>query len=411
MRKSKFITVFVGCFFLQYNANAIDTTNGIWKNLDEQYEQTVDNKNLISTMLNNRVYYTNTYNSDNPKDEYSDAFLRSKLGLNLRLSDNFIIKSNIEFDVMPQASETVRRNQLSTGGGDKSFENEGAFIDELALNYNYKNFSALAGKFTANFGDAWKLQNWKLQNGIWVNELAREYKQAEKLGFGIIQRAGDQKINGEYVFGLSAFTDDHKNLDNSIITSRDGALKTDGALRGTRNLDSYVLSTDIYYDFGNGEKLSYHFAYLNLAINDRQNQSNIPTSIGDEKAIALNMNYKYPINNNFLLDSFVEYTNISNAGGDTEANADYLTLNFTTYIHKDFSITLAMAKKKQIKIGENGVDKSINELSFGYKFDDLNSALKGFFVSVGYREGKVNDKFVPIKDKAFGFLVAHKIEF
>ncbi|MES2678099.1 MAG: hypothetical protein V4612_07325 [Pseudomonadota bacterium] len=405
MRKSKFIAIFAGCFLLQYNANCADMTDGAWKNLDEQYQQNIDNKNIISGMLNNRIYYTDTYHSDDRRNEYNDAFIKSVLGVNLRFSDHFIVKTNIKFDVMPQASENLRQSQLAKGE-DRFFDNQGAFINELILNYNYKNFSALAGKFTADFGNAWRIEN-----GIWVNELARQYRQSEKLGLGIIQRVGDEKTVGEYVFGLSAFTNDRKNLDNSIITTRDSAAKSDGTPGDTRNLDSYVLSTDIFYDFGNQEKLSYHFSYLNLAVNKRQNTIIASNKISDEKAFALNMKYEYPINNNFLLDSFVEYTNIINLDGDTDKGVDFLTVNFTAYIFKDFSITLAKAKEKQVKFGENGIDKSIEELSFGYKFDNLSPILKGLLFSVGYRQSELDDKINPITNKAFGFLIGHKIEF
>jgi hypothetical protein len=381
------------------SAFAYDMENGVWKNLNEEHEQTVNNKSLVSGMLFNRIYQTNTFDSDNANNEYKDTYLKSRLGVNLKLSDNFSIKTVAKL-------ENVANSRSNGDGTNRFFENEGAFLDELVLGYDYKNFSAIAGKFNPNFGDAWKIRN-----GIWVSEIAAEYEQKEKLGFGFIQRAGDRKKFGEYVFGASVFTNDRKNLDNSTITARDSAVKSDGIPGDTRSPESYVLSTDIYYDFGNDENLSYHFSYLNLAINDRQNKTNIPAKINDEKAFALNMNYKYPINNNFLLDSFVEYTNISNMDGDTEKNADFLTVNFTAYIFKDYFVTLARAKEKQIKIGENGTDKIIDELSFGYKLDHLHPILKGLTASGGYQRYDLNNKTDLVRDKAFGVAITHKLEF
>lgn len=381
------------------SAFAYDMENGVWKNLNEEYAQTINNKSLVSGMLFNRIYQTNTFDSDNSNNEYKDTYLKSRLGVNLKLSDNFSLKTVAKL-------ENVVNSRSNGDGTNRFFENEGVFLDELVLGYDYKNFSALAGKFNPNFGDAWKVRN-----GIWVNEIAGEYEQKEKLGFGLIGRAGDKKKFGEYVFGASVFTNDRKNLDNSTIATRDSATKSDGIPGDTRSLESYVLSTDIYYDFGNNENLSYHFSYLNLAINDRQNLSNIPSRINDEKAFALNMNYKYPINNNFLLDSFVEYVNISNVGGDTEKNADFLTLNFTTYIFKDYFVTLARATQKQVKIGENGTDKLIDEISFGYKFDHLHPNLKGLTASAGYQKYDLDNKTNLVRDQSFGFVITHKFEF
>jgi hypothetical protein len=381
------------------NASAYDMENGVWKNLNEDYEQTINNKSLVSGMLFNRIYYTNTFDSNNSNNQYKDTYLRSRLGVNLKLSDNFSLKTVAKL-------ENVSNSRSNGDGTNRFFENEGAFLDELVLGYDYKNFSAIAGKFNPNFGDAWKINN-----GLWVNEIAEEYEQREKLGLGLIGRAGDKTKNGEYVLGLSVFTNDRKNLDNSIIASRNSDVKNSVAAGDTRGLDSYAISTDIYYDFGNNENLSYHFSYLNLAINDRHNSSNITAGIDDEKSLALNMNYKYPINDSFLLDSFVEYAKVNNVGGDTQKDADFLTLNFTTHICKNYFITLARAIKKQVKIGENGTDRIINELSFGYKLDYLNPKLKGLVVSAGYQQRDLDNKTSLVRDKALGVAITHKFEF
>ncbi|MFT6077525.1 MAG: hypothetical protein ACJA02_000277 [Myxococcota bacterium] len=400
------LTIFIGFLLFQNNVLAKDATDGIWKQLDSNYEEVTKNQDLISGVWSNRIYFEDTFDSDKRKNQYKDTFLRSKLNANFRINSNFFVSTIAIFDKSKQKSENFRRNQLSTGGGDRSFENEGLFIDELVLNYNYKNFSALAGKFTANFGDAWLNDN-----GIWANQIARNYRQDEKLGLGIVGRAGDQKTSGEYVFGFSVFTNDRKNLDNSIFTKRDGTSKKDGEVGDTRGLESYVLSTDIYYDFGNDEKLSYHFSYLNLAVNDRHNSRNIPSLINDQSAYAANMNYEYPLNKNFLLKSFIEYVQINNLEGNVEKDAKILTINLTAQIYKDFFMTLARAKEKEFEIGTNGIDRHINEVSFGYKFDNLNQLLKGLSLSIGYKEDKLDDKTSSITDKSFGFLIRHKIEF
>ncbi len=381
------------------NVFASDLENGVWKNLNEQYQQTVNDKKLVSGMLLNRVYNVKTFDSDDKNNQYNDTYLLSRLGVNLKLSDNFSLKSVAKF-------ENISNSKSNPDGTNRFFENEGAFLDEVAFGYDYKNFSALVGKFNPNFGDAWRINN-----GIWVNAIGKQYEQKSKLGFGLIERAGDSKNFGEYVFGLSVFTNDRKNLDNSIITKRDSLPKDSGVPGDTRSLKSYVLSTDIYYDFSDQEKLSYHFSYLNLAINDRQNHSNIPAKVDDEKAFAANINYKYPLNDKFLLDSFVEYTNIQNLDGDTEKNANFLTVNFTAYILKNYFITIARAVENQTKTGENGVDEIINELSLGYKFDNLNQYLKGLMISIGYKQNDLDNKTSLIRDKSFGFLISHKFEF
>ncbi|MFT6332550.1 MAG: hypothetical protein ACJAW3_000891 [Lentimonas sp.] len=400
----KTLIIFISYFFMQNNAFAVNTENGVWKSLGDQYDQIIDNEKVLTGRISNKIYFTDVFESNLRKDHNRETYLKSKLDLNLRLNKYFSVNSAFKFDKMTQNSEKIRRNSAVKSGGDMSFENEGIYLKELVLNFNYKNFSALAGKFTANFGSGWSSDN-----GIWVNELSKRYKQDEKLGFGAIQRFGNKKKNGEYVFGLSAFTNDRKNLDNSIITKRDETSKADGEAGDTRGLKSYNISADIFYDFEGGEELSYHFAYLNLAINDRRNVSNISSKIDDEKSFVAGMKYKYPINNNVLLNSFVEYVQTDNSGGNIDVDSKILTFNFTTYFYEKYFLILARAIEKEMENGGNGINREINEIAIGYKFND--SILKGLSISMGYNNRQEDKKTSVVKNQSLGFLVAHKIEF
>jgi hypothetical protein len=382
------------------SAFGYDMENGVWKNLNEKYQQTLDNESVVSGMIFSRIYHNNTFDSDSRNNEYKDTHLKTRLGKNLKISDHLSLKTVAKF-------ENIANSQSNADGTNRFFENEGVFLDELVLGYDYKKFSALAGKFNPNFGDAWKINN-----GIWINEIAKEsYEQSEKLGIGLIKRAGDQKTFGEYVFGSSLFTNDRKNFDNSIITKRDRNPKRFGNAGDTRSLESYILSTDIYYDFGNDEKLSYHFAYSNLAINDRNNISNVAEKIDDQKSFVANINYKYPINENFVLNNFIEYVKINNLGGNSEEDSKVLTCNLTAQLYKDFAITLGFAKEQKFEVNDNGLDRSIGEISFAYKFDSLHKSLKGFSIASGHKNSSVNNKASNIKNNSFGAILTHKSEF
>lgn len=411
----KLVKKFLIISFVLFSVNsktafALDMTNGAWKNLNDRYDQSMGSDEVFSGFINSRLYYNDTYQSNKRASEFKETFVASRMGLGLQLYPNLFLKSVLILEKMPQASETARRSQLPSGGGDRSFENEGAFLDELVLNYNYKRFSVLAGKFTPNFGDAWRRSN-----GIWVNELARTYEYDEKLGAGVIQRAGNKNTIGEYVFGFSAFTNDRKNFDNSIITKRDSESKSDGVVGDTRSLQSYVASMDIFYEFAgekkSEEKLSYHFAYSNLAVNERQNTSNIPAFLGDQKSVAVNMHYEHPFSDNFLLDSLVEYVNIKNLDGNILASENLLTINLTGYVYSDVYLTLARATDQRKEFGTNGLDSYINEISLGYKLEKLHPTLKYSTISVGYNQRQIDDKIDPINSRAWGLMIKHKIDF
>jgi hypothetical protein len=396
VQKLKSIPLIISYLLLQNSAFAFDSNVGIWKNLNTTpYPNT--NKNLVSGYLLNRVYYDNTYQSENEQQKYQNTSLNTKLGLNIKLNNGFVVRTVAKFENTPKSEKDLGSNQF--------FNNQGAYVDELVLNYNYQNISVLAGKFATNFGSAWVINN-----GIWVNQIAKYYEMDEKLGLGLITKFGDKKTIGEYVFGFSSFTNDRKNLDNSIFIKRDSATKSEALVGDTRGLQSNVFSADIYYQFSKKEKLSYHFAYSNLAINKRQNQSNILTKIDDQKSFALNINYEYPINKNILIDGFVEYVNINNLGGDIDSQSNFLTTNLTTYFN-NFYLTIANAKEQKFKIGTNGVDYNINELSIGYKFDDLRPILKGLSFAIGYNQKLIDYKTNQVKSNAVGMLLKHKLEF
>ena len=392
------------CYFLwQQNLYAVGMVDGVWKGMNKKSQSL--SKDSISGFVLSEIHYNNTYNSTNRKNKYEDTSLHIKAGVDLKLSNNFSVKTVVQLEEMSQATEDARRDQLASGGGDRFLENEGGYVDELILNYNYKNLSALVGKFTVNFGSAWKDDK-----GIWVNETAKKYKESEKLGLGLISRFGDKEDVGEYVFGFSSFTNDRKNLDNSVVTKRDGFSKSDGDVGDSRNLKSYAMSMDIYYQFVEKEKLSYHFSYANLAINDRQNSSNIPANINDQKSFVFNVNYQYPINNNILIDGLVEYASINNLGGNVGAQEDFLTINLTGYIN-NFYLTIARVKDQKSETGTKGVDSHINELSVGYQFGGLNSVLDGLSLVVGYNEREVDNKIVPVNDNAFGMILEYVISY
>ncbi|MCE3254736.1 MAG: hypothetical protein K0R25_230 [Rickettsiaceae bacterium] len=404
MKKHNLCILFLALVANAQNAFAYDMTDGVWKGLIDEHQQ---NEKLVSGMLINRLYYNDSRSSNGiSRNEYEDVFLRGRYGVNFNLGHGFNVKAVSRLETNFDSMSEQRRAQIPSGSNGRILQNEALLLDEMVLGYDYKNFSALVGKFDVNFGDAWRSDN-----GIWANEIAKSsYEQNYKMGLGAIQRFGDRKDVGEYVFGVSAFTNDRKNFDNSLISSNDQVLKSAGNPGDTRSLDSYVASADIYYDFGEREKLSYHFSYANLAINERQNKTNSADKINDEQSFALNMNYLKPLAENLSVKGFVEYVKTDNLGGDIDKSASFLTLNLTTYFH-DVFLTLARSKKTEYGAGAKSLNDYINEISIGYKFDNLCPKLKGLSVMGGYNHKKDEERTSLTSTEGFGFMLRHKIEF
>ncbi len=347
---------------------------------------------ILSSRLITDINYDDNYQTTNRKDEYTDAYAHLHLFSTLNLTHNFFAKTSLKFTRVHQVSEAKRRNASPTGGGDRTFENHGAYIEEAALGYENKKLLLLAGKFNANFGTAWRRDR-----GIWAYVMAQQnYKLKEKLGLSAMYRFGNVKKTGLYEFGISTFTNDRKNLDNSIITGRDSAHKYNGLPGDTRSLKSYVASLDISFDFGPKEKLSYHFAYADLAVN-AQASTVTPTKIDDQKGYVAGMRYVYPIKENFSVDGLLEYARMKNVGGNSDIGDQYFTFNLINRISQNWNITLAYDKRDESYIDQAGYQEDFVEVSGGYELGPT-AFYDKLLLQVGYKNQR-NDYKTSLETK------------
>lgn len=379
-----------------------DLSQALWSdNIGESDKKDVDAKEpLMTSRLVFDVNSDNQYSATNSRDQYIDtkatAFLTSKV----RLGENFSIKSNLRMERANKVSEDDKRKLSVNGGGNRTFENEEINVKELTINYDNKNLSLLAGKFIANFGDAWKIGR-----GIWSRELTSSYMQKDKLGLGASYKMGNLQKTGLYNFGFAAFTNDRKNLDNSILTQRDSDHKYDGKAGDTRSLQSYVASLDVNFNFGKKEELFYHFAYLNLAVNEKTSLVD-QTKIEDQKGFVANGKYLYPIGENFLLDSFIEYVDMKNVGGDSDVRNKYVNASLVGEIYQNWNATLAATNIKNKVMDENGYDQNFMEVSGGYKFAKT-SIFDNFLVQIGYKNIRTNYKTSVNEQQSYGVLARY----
>lgn len=347
------------------------------------------------------VSLNDEYQSTNRQNEFKEIGSRGRLNSSFNFAKNFSANAFLRFSQARQALEDSRRSALPNGGGDRTFENEGLFVEELNLAYEGKKHALVLGKFNPNFGSAWRFNR-----GLWVYEIAENYRQREKLGFNGIYRLGDSKKTGRYEFGYAFFTNDRKNFDNSTITSRDSRHKSDAAVGDTRSLASYVGSLDIDFDFAPKERLTYHFAYENLAVNSRASAVT-PAKIADQKAWVAGMNYKYPVKDFLVLDGLLEYASVKNFGGNADAQQDYFTGNVIARFSSNWRVTLGYAKQHHAVLGGDSYDKNSSEISFGYEFGK-NAFFDRLILQAGYRNQRDNFKTSLESRNSLGALVRYQ---
>lgn len=345
----------------------------------------------ITNRLIAETQFDNNYKDTNKQNEYKDLSGKIRFYSNLHLNKNIRISSFI-------AANRLDNSGTVLNGSNRYFENTGAYFQELNLNTNHENYSLVAGKFNPTFGTAWR---W--DRGLWSYNLASNYKQTEKLGFGGVYRLGNAQKTGQYNFSLSAFTNDRKNLDNSIFTNRDSAHKSEGRPGDTRSLSSYNLGLNINFDFGAQEKLSYNFSYLNLAVNKRNNPA---VRADDQKGFVAGMNYQYPWKENIAFDFLLEYTGMRNVDGNSDISEKYLTGNLITKFYKNWNLLIGNSSRKQTTLFQSGTSQNLSEISFGYDFNKT-KFFDRLTIQTGVKHLYTNNQISPETQNSLGMLVRY----
>lgn len=340
-----------------------------------------------------------TYSANDKENEFKDSNFRIRFNNSLSFCDGISLNTNIVLNRYDNVDQTNRRN--NSIGGDRSFENLGVALREFNIAKNGRDYAVIAGKFNLNFGSAWR---WN--RGIWVHEIANNnYRQVEKLGFVGVYRLGDPKRTGQYNFSFSGFTNDRKNFDNTLFVNRNSDKKSDASAGDTRSLESYTAILDINFDFGDKEKLSYQFSYLNLAVNERVMQ--IPSNkVDDQKDFALNMDYHYPLNDKILLNGFIEYVEVKNLNGNSDFSERYLTTNLNTKFGEHWSLLLGNSRRQNLQLGANGFDQNLSEISVGYEFKK-NAFFDRLTIQGGYKYFRNDQRTFVDSRNAVGFLMRY----
>ena len=238
-----------------------------------------------------------------------------------------------------------------------------------------------------------------------MHSVAQNYALTEKLGFTAITKYGDLKKTGIYNFSLSLFTNDRKNLDNSLLHRKNSDTKSEAIAGDTRSLSSFTLATDINFEFKEKEKLSYHFAYSKLGVNKNA------TAIGLDKlkkqaGVVLGMNYKFPINKDLDLETILEYAKIKNINGDSAISDQYFTSNFILKYLSNYSLMLGNSNNKNKNRFNSGQSLNVSEINLGYEFNK-NAIFDKLTTQIGYHQTLTKTMNKTNKDKAFALLIRY----
>jgi hypothetical protein len=321
-------------------------------------------------------FIDNHYNK-NINNNFADTNGNIRLISALDITKNLELNSFIRMGRFDSPNQSARRINSVHGGGNRTFENTDITIGELNLKYSYKNSAIIAGKFSGNFGTAWR---WN--RGIFIHKTPSQYSLNNKLGFTAVQKVGNTKTFGLYNFSFGLFTNDSTRLDETLFHKVAIESPHQSKAGDTKKLDSFNLATDIVFDFANNEKLSYHLAFASLNINAKQ--SNLPLNVlKRQNGWVFGMNYNNNLKKDLDIENLIEYAKINNVDGNANIDDSYFSVNFITTFQKKYSLLVGNSNKNS-KRHTKSVHENTSEINIGYDFI-ANDFFDRLVLQVGYQ--------------------------
>lgn len=318
-----------------------------------------------------------THSDDSDTDEHNNLFFRTEVAPVVHLNENFFIDGVAVF-------ENIQDREPNE---DNWFDNEGAFIEEIKLNYENGPWAAWAGKFNPGFGIAWDYGR-----GIWGEDFAEDYEITEKIGIGGSYTFESSQM-GAYTLALNTFFADTTFLSGSTITNRGTLDKDDGGVSNTEDFSSYVVALDGEDVFGI-EDLYYKLGFRH------QGEGDADVGTEDENGYEATLGYTLDVTDRVNADALVEYVNISNfeTGPD---DVEYFTASVITTLDDQWNAAISYTARNTDVSASSDVNDHLFQVSGGYDFG------QGTTAEIGYRfseEGGIDTDII-------GGLIRHNFEF
>ncbi len=319
---------------------------------------------------------------DQDIDDTNNSFFRAELAPTIRLDENWFVDGVLVFEPFDQVSEV-------NAGDDIWFDRNGAFFEELKLNYAAGAFAAWAGKFNPAFGAAWDFGR-----GIWSEDFAEDYEITERIGVGAAYEFGSETV-GAHTLSASTFFTDTSILSEGWITDRDDVSLDDGGAGNTNSLKSFAVSLSGEALAGI-ENLGYMLSARYLAEQDK----NRDATTSSERGAAATLTYAVPVNDNLGFDFFAEGAFLRDFEGAKGVDADYYSASAVATFYTNWNLTVGGTRRH---IDDNGLDRDddLLQISGGYDFGN------GLTAEAGYRYSEEDG----INTDIGGFLLRYQTGF
>jgi len=292
------------------------------------------------------------YKSDNPAAELNNTFAVIEPEVTVHFSDSISIVAGLVFE------------NIVNPVGDRFFEDQGLFIEQLFAQYSGDNFNIKAGKFNPTFAVAWDKAP-----GIYGVDFAEDYELTEKIGFGADITFGDD-ASGEHTLSGSTFFSDTSFLAQTFINSRGQPRIGDGGAGNTEDFSSFTVSLD-------SESVP-ALGGLGYTLGVAQQGKGVGNT-DDETSYALGLFGSFELTDDITLEPLIEYVRRDNTGG-TIADADYLTLS-SALLYGPWNVSASYTNRNTDPntAATPDVEDHFYQVSAGYGFEN------GLTADLGYR--------------------------
>ncbi len=227
----------------------------------------------------------NTFNSDDPTAEITNAFLSAEVTVEYKVSDVVSFFAGLTLESVTDPTD------------DRAFEDMGLYVNEIGIALNFDRATLAFGKITPAFGLAWDAAP-----GYFGAAFAEDYDLSEALG-----ATGSFDLGGGMLTASLFFLDDSA-LSRSLGTDRGRNTTAAGGVGNTGELNNLALQ----YDFKAGNTAyTISGSLLSAGVGDVKDQ----TGFAFGAAHALNDNLE-------LIGEVVLF----NGFGGADVSANYVTL-------------------------------------------------------------------------------------
>lgn len=293
--------------------------------------------------------------SDDPANERNDTYLTIEATIEARLAPSLRLLSQV----------TVEPVRNPEPGKDRFFGDEGAYLEQLYLEYSLANLAFRGGKFGQKFGIAWDVAP-----GIWGTDFAEDYELAEQIGVAADFNFGSEAM-GKHAVTVGTFFADTTILSESAFTNRGRTRHSDGGAGNTEGFSNVSIALE-GGDIPALAGMGYH-----LAVISRDSDAAGETT---ETGLAGALRYAFKLGA-VGVEPLMEYATFSDRNGVPGTDSDYLTMALR-FTYGQWNAALSRTSRMTRTEGMDDINDSLAQVTLGYAF------ASGINVSAGFRQAE-----------------------